>query len=49
MHKIVFATNNAHKMAEVSAILCADFEILSLKDIQCFEEIPETQEIAEDI
>jgi len=47
MHKIVFATNNVHKMAEVSAILCNDFELLSLKDIQCFEDIPETQDTIE--
>ncbi|HEY5499489.1 MAG TPA: non-canonical purine NTP diphosphatase [Bacteroidales bacterium] len=47
MHKIVFATNNAHKMAEVSAILCDDIELLSLKDIQCFEDIPETQDTIE--
>lgn len=43
MHKIVFATNNAHKMSEVKAILCADIELLSLNDIQCYDEIPETQ------
>jgi XTP/dITP diphosphohydrolase len=47
MHKIVFATNNVHKMTEVSAILCSDFELLGLKDIQCFEEIPETQDTIE--
>jgi len=47
MHKIVFATNNSHKMAEVSAILSSDFQLLSLKDINCFEEIPETQETIE--
>jgi len=47
MHKIVFATNNAHKMAEVSAILSNAIELLSLKDIQCFEEIPETQDTIE--
>jgi XTP/dITP diphosphohydrolase len=47
MHKIVFATNNVHKMTEVSAILCFDFELLGLKDIQCFEEIPETQDTIE--
>lgn len=47
MHKIVFATNNSHKMAEVSAILSSDFQLLSLKDINCLEEIPETQETIE--
>ena len=43
MHKIVFATNNAHKIAEVSAILGQDFQLISLKEIQCFDELPETQ------
>jgi len=47
MRKIVFATNNKHKMSEVSAILCSDIELLSLKDIECFEEIPETQDTIE--
>lgn len=47
MHKIVFATNNAHKMSEVSDILRSDFQLLSLKEIGCFEEIPETQETIE--
>jgi XTP/dITP diphosphohydrolase len=44
MHRIVFATNNAHKMGEVSAILHADFSIVGLKEIGCFEDIPETQD-----
>ena len=47
MHKIVFATNNDHKMSEVSAILRSDFQLLSLKEIGCFEEIPETQDTIE--
>ena len=47
MHKIIFATNNVHKMAEVSGILCSEIELLSLKDIQCFDELPETQETIE--
>jgi len=47
MRKIVFATNNKHKMSEVSAILCSYIELLSLKDIECFEEIPETQDTIE--
>ncbi|MCF6185600.1 MAG: non-canonical purine NTP diphosphatase [Bacteroidales bacterium] len=41
--KLVFATNNKHKLKEVKEILDNQFEILSLKDINCFEEIPETQ------
>lgn len=42
MKKIVFATNNAHKLAEVRAILQGRFEILSLADIGCSDDIPET-------
>lgn len=39
--KIVFATNNAHKLDEVKAILGDRLEILSLRDIGCEEDIPE--------
>ena len=39
--KIVFATNNKHKLAEVRQILGDDFEVLSLEDIGCHEDIPE--------
>jgi XTP/dITP diphosphohydrolase len=42
--KLVFATNNLHKLKEISAIIGKDYKILSLKDISCFEEIPETRE-----
>lgn len=47
MDKIVFATNNTHKMGEVSSILGSKFQLISLKDIQCFEELPETQNTIE--
>lgn len=40
--KLVFATNNAHKLEEISAILGDKVEILSLKDIHCQVDIPET-------
>ena len=40
--KIVFATNNAHKLDEVRNILGADFEVVSLAEIGCTEDIPET-------
>lgn len=40
--KIVFATNNAHKLSEIKAMLPANIEILSLSDINCHEDIPET-------
>lgn len=42
MKKFVFATNNAHKLEEVKDILGDKIELLSLKDINCHEEIPET-------
>ena len=42
MKKLVFATNNKHKLAEVRAILGNQFDILSLNDIKCYEELPET-------
>lgn len=40
--KIVFATNNKHKLDEIRSILGNNFEILSLSDIGCHEDIPET-------
>lgn len=40
--KIVFATNNAHKLEEVAAILGDNYEVLSLREIGCDADIPET-------
>ncbi len=40
--KIVFATNNSHKLDEIRSILGARFEVLSLSDIGCHADIPET-------
>lgn len=40
--KIVFATNNQHKLQEIRNILGSEFEIVSLKDIGCDVDIPET-------
>lgn len=45
--KLVIATNNAHKLQEIAAILGDEIELLSLKDICCFDEIPETAETLE--
>ena len=45
--KIVFATNNKNKLKEIREILGSDFEILSLSDIGCHEEIPETGDTIE--
>lgn len=42
MKKIVFATNNKHKLDEIQKITANKIEILSLSDINCFEEIEET-------
>jgi len=39
--KLVFATNNKHKLEEVQAML-TNFEIVSLAEINCIEDIPET-------
>ncbi len=40
--KIVFATNNKHKLDEIRSILGESIEVLSLKDIGCDADIPET-------
>lgn len=42
MKKICFATNNAHKIEEVQAILGENFTLLTLKQIGCEDELPET-------
>ncbi len=41
MNQLVFATNNAHKLEEVRAML-PQFQIVSLSDIGCHDDIPET-------
>ncbi|MBP5771731.1 MAG: non-canonical purine NTP diphosphatase [Bacteroidaceae bacterium] len=45
--KLVFATNNQHKLSEVQQILGEHFEIVGLKDIGCSEDIPETADTLE--
>ena len=40
--EIVFATNNLHKLSEIREIIGDKFKILSLKEIGCNEDIPET-------
>ena len=44
--KLVFATNNKNKLKEVQAML-TNFEIVSLADINCFDDIPETADTLE--
>jgi Xanthosine triphosphate pyrophosphatase len=46
-NKLVFATNNKHKLEEVKQILEDRIEILSLSDINCNEDIPETADTLE--
>ena len=46
--KIVFATNNEHKLSEIRAILGDAFEVVSLADIGCHEDIPETGQTLEE-
>jgi len=41
--KLVFATNNLNKLKEVQEMLSSSIELLSLKDINCFDEIEETE------
>ncbi len=45
--KLVFATNNAHKLEEIKEMLGTRHEIVSLKEIQCHEDIPEEQDTLE--
>lgn len=45
--KIVFATNNQHKLAEVRQILGEHFDVVGLNDIGCHEDIPETADTLE--
>lgn len=42
--KLVFATNNAHKLEEVREVVGDSFEILSLQDIGCYDDIAEPGE-----
>lgn len=45
--KLVFATNNQHKLQEIKQLLDESIELLSLNDIHCTDEIPENQETLE--
>ena len=47
MKKIVFATNNVHKLEELRKLTEGKIEILSLKDIDCYDDIPETADTLE--
>ena len=47
MEKLVFATNNEHKLSELRQIIGGSFELLSLSDIGCHDDIPETADTLE--
>ena len=46
--KIVFATNNLNKLSEIRALVPSSIDILSLSDINCHEELPETNHTLEE-
>jgi len=46
--KLVFATNNQHKLSEIQNMLGYEFQVLSLADINCQDEIPEDHETLEE-
>lgn len=46
--KLVFATNNPNKLKEVQSLVSDSIEIISLSDIGCTEDIPETSATIED-
>ncbi|MBG8552807.1 RdgB/HAM1 family non-canonical purine NTP pyrophosphatase [Hymenobacter guriensis] len=45
--RLCFASNNAHKLDEIRPLLPAGTELLSLTDIGCRDELPETQDTLE--
>ncbi len=47
MKQLVFATNNAHKLDELRDIVAGRFELLSLADIGCHDDIPENENTLE--
>ena len=47
MRKLIFATNNAHKLGEVQALLGEAFELVTLRECGITEDIPETADTLE--
>lgn len=47
IRKLVFATNNPHKLQEARQIISGGFEIVSLAEIGCHDDIPETADTLE--
>ena len=48
MDRLIFATNNKHKLKEVSDMLTGVFDIVGLNELNFFEDIPETSDTIED-
>ncbi|MDE6403318.1 MAG: non-canonical purine NTP pyrophosphatase, partial [Muribaculaceae bacterium] len=48
VREIVFATNNAHKLSELRAVVGDHLKVLSLADIDCHDDIPETGDTLEE-
>ena len=46
--KLVFATNNLNKLSEIKSLVPSGIEILSLSDINCNEDLPETNPTLEE-
>ncbi|WP_417369304.1 non-canonical purine NTP diphosphatase [Gelidibacter japonicus] len=42
--QLVFATNNPNKLHEVQSLIPSSITLLSLEDIGCYEDVPETQD-----
>lgn len=48
MIQLCFATNNRHKIEEIAQLVGNTFQIVSLQDIGCHEELPETHDTIEE-
>ncbi|WP_313991261.1 non-canonical purine NTP diphosphatase [Xanthocytophaga flava] len=48
MIQLCFATNNRHKIEEISRLVGTNFHIVSLQEIGCYEELPETHDTIEE-
>ena len=45
--KLCFASNNEHKLTEIRRAVGKEIQLLSLNDIKCFDELPETRDTLE--
>ena len=46
--RLVLATNNKHKVAEIRPLLARHYDLVTLEEVGCFEELPETGDTLED-